>query len=195
MEITATEAHPLITLVTMIAPSPDWFVGTESLNLRDASGAWQSEITVPMYAWDAGTDSGTGYTSGNANTNPQAPITTIETVPFVVGGTLTPLGTMTLTLQSVVNTEDAPVAASSLHVWPQPMSNSGTVGLTMAASGDAEVSLFDVRGRRVRTLHTGPLASGDISIALDARGLAAGVYVLRAAMGADVQTHRVVIAQ
>lgn len=33
-----TTDHPRITLVTMIAPSPDWFVGVSGLSLLDASG-------------------------------------------------------------------------------------------------------------------------------------------------------------
>ena len=32
-----SSAFPLVTLVTMIAPSPDWFVGVSGLNLRDGN--------------------------------------------------------------------------------------------------------------------------------------------------------------
>lgn len=195
LELTATDTHALVTLVSMIAPSPDWFVGTESLDLRDASGEWRAEIRRPLYVWDAGTDSGPNYTSGDADTDPQEPIARIETAPFVVGGTLTPVGTVTFTLLNVVETERAPEAAPALRVWPQPMGGAGTVALTMPASGDAEVVLYDARGRRVQVLHDGPLASGETALRLDASSLAPGVYVLRAAMGAEVQTQRVVVAR
>ena len=45
--------YPLVSALTMIAPSPDWFVGVDSLNLCDGA-SWKSKVTVPMYAWDAG---------------------------------------------------------------------------------------------------------------------------------------------
>lgn len=68
--------NPLITLVTMIAPSPDWFVGTHGLALRDDDG-WMNFIEVDLWAYDSGTDSGANYTSGNQNTSPFEPIRNI----------------------------------------------------------------------------------------------------------------------
>ncbi len=81
-------SHPYVTLVSMIAPSPDWFVGVTALALRDATG-WLSP-TVSLVAWDAGTDSGESFTSGNQETMPQDIIHLITTGPL--GGT-PPLGT------------------------------------------------------------------------------------------------------
>ena len=37
-DVAVTTDHPRVTLVTMIAPSPDWFVGVSGLSLLDASG-------------------------------------------------------------------------------------------------------------------------------------------------------------
>ncbi len=67
---------PLVTLVTMIAPSPDWFVGVHGLALRDDSG-WIPVVEADLWAYDAGTDSGTNYTSPNQDTSPQEPIRNI----------------------------------------------------------------------------------------------------------------------
>lgn len=90
---TLTADHPEVTLVTMIAPSPDWFVGVHGLDLR-ASGSWADQVTVPLFAYDAGTDSGLNFTSPNQDTNPQDPITLLTGGPFF--GT-TPLGSFTFT--------------------------------------------------------------------------------------------------
>ena len=38
VNFTVTAAHPLVTLVSMIAPSPDWFVGVAGLSLLDSQG-------------------------------------------------------------------------------------------------------------------------------------------------------------
>jgi hypothetical protein len=90
---TATAAHPLVTLVTMVAPSPDWFVGVAGLDLMDG-GAWASEVVVPLLAWDAGTDFGATFTAPDIDAVPQVPIAPITSGPI---GTGVPLGTFTFT--------------------------------------------------------------------------------------------------
>ena len=57
--------HNLMSLVSMLGPSPDWFVGVNSLNLCLRNCSWASEIVLPLSLWDAGTDSGRTYTSPN----------------------------------------------------------------------------------------------------------------------------------
>jgi hypothetical protein len=85
---------PLVTLVTMVAPSPDWFVGVSSLSLLDDGGRWVISKTVELYPYDAGTDSGVDYTSPNADVTPHDPITNISGLfPF----SDQPLGTLTFT--------------------------------------------------------------------------------------------------
>jgi hypothetical protein len=96
LEFKVSENYPLVTLVTMIAPSPDWFVGVDSLNLFE-NGSFVDEKTVVLYAYDAGTDSGTNYTSPNEPTDPPVPIFKIEGYPFFYDGELIPLGTFTFT--------------------------------------------------------------------------------------------------
>ena len=76
--ITLHEDFPLVTLVTMIAPSPDWFVGVSGLSLRDADGSWIEELVVVLYPYDAGTDSGPNYTSANDDTQPKEPIRSLR---------------------------------------------------------------------------------------------------------------------
>ena len=91
--LTVTEDHPLVTLVTMIAPSPDWFIGVHGHSLLE-NGSWVDSVTIPLVAYDAGTDSGVGFFSGNINTSPKAPIAQITSGPLTGG---VPLGTFTFT--------------------------------------------------------------------------------------------------
>ena len=86
-----TDEFPAVTLVTMIAPSPDWFVGTDAVELFE-NGAWVDEKVVALLAWDAGTDSGPNFTSGDQDTNPQQPIALVTGGPFTGSD---PLGTFT----------------------------------------------------------------------------------------------------
>lgn len=84
-----SQAHPLVSLVSMIAPSPDWFTGITSLPLF-VDGRWISHLSIALQAYDAGTDSGTNFLSPNAATDPPMPVS--ELIP---AGENRPLGTLT----------------------------------------------------------------------------------------------------
>ena len=74
----ATKERPLVTLLTMIAPSPDWFVGVSGLSLLDARGRWLSRLDVDLFPYDAGTENGTGFSLSNPATVPQGTIASIR---------------------------------------------------------------------------------------------------------------------
>jgi len=94
VNFTVTQSYPLATVVTMIAPSPDWFVGVSGTNLFQG-GKWVDELVISLQPFDSGTDSGTNYTSPNNNTNPADPIFEIMGFPFLNNGIVQPLGTFT----------------------------------------------------------------------------------------------------
>ena len=76
--VTLTDAHPLVTLVTMVAPSPDWFVGVSGLPLQEAHGKWLPSRVVELFPYDAGTEDGTEFSLDNNATSPQGTITSIK---------------------------------------------------------------------------------------------------------------------
>ncbi|UCF13750.1 MAG: spondin domain-containing protein [Thermoplasmatales archaeon] len=94
LEFKVSKNFPLVTLVSMVAPSPDWFVGVDSLSLYE-NGSFVNEKTVVLYAYDAGTDSGTNYTSPDDPTDPPVPVFKIEGYPFFYDDELVPVGTFT----------------------------------------------------------------------------------------------------
>ena len=104
IEFMVSPNYPLVTLVTMIAPSPDWFVGVNSLNLME-NGSFVDELVVTLYAYDAGTDSGTNYTSPDDPTDPQEEIFLIEGYPFYYEDEIVPCGTFTFRKIKENNTE------------------------------------------------------------------------------------------
>jgi len=74
---------PYITLVSMLAPSPDWFVGVAGLSLIE-NGLWIENKTIDLFVYDAGTDDGATYTSPDADSNPKQPISQFTTKPFLI---------------------------------------------------------------------------------------------------------------
>ena len=82
-DIEVPDDHPLITLTSMIGPSPDWFVGISGVSLLDGEGDWRRTVMLDLYPYDAGTEDGTRFSLNNPNTNPQETITSIRgTAPF-----------------------------------------------------------------------------------------------------------------
>lgn len=91
----------LVTVTSMLAPSPDWFVGVSGLNLLDEDMNWIDTLEVDLFVYDAGTDSGSDYTSPNQATNPRENIRRITESPFLVDGEVRPVGTFRFALQTV----------------------------------------------------------------------------------------------
>jgi hypothetical protein len=69
--------QPMLSLVTMIAPSPDWFIGVNSVDLIE-QGKWRERVEVDLFAYDAGTDSGATFDAADSDTSPKETITRLS---------------------------------------------------------------------------------------------------------------------
>ncbi len=72
-QLLVTAQFPLLSLGSMLAPTPDLFVGLSSLSLCE-SGAFVGEKTVEAVVYDAGTKDGDEFSYGSGPTTPPAPI-------------------------------------------------------------------------------------------------------------------------
>lgn len=182
-EFGASRSFPFVTILSMLAPSPDWFVGVAGLDLRDGPG-WKSLLEIPAIVYDAGTDSGSTYTAADADTQPRAPIAALTDPPFdqnpVVG---------VWRFERIVSEAtgrdrlDGPLnGPSGLSVWPNPVRSMLHVRLSGAWSVPPDVEVFDVLGRlRHRTVPR--VREG---LVVDVSGWAAGMYVIRAGVATQV---------
>lgn len=59
-EFEVSKEFPLVSMVSMLGPSPDWFIGTESLSMVDKNGRFIPAITYELYPYDAGIASDNG---------------------------------------------------------------------------------------------------------------------------------------
>ena len=87
VEIEVNKQNPSITLATMIAPSPDWYIAVVNVNLFEGN-EFVSNKTIDASIYDAGTDNGTDYTSADEVTNPQQNISILDDAPLSNGLTL-----------------------------------------------------------------------------------------------------------
>jgi hypothetical protein len=95
VDVRMTREFPLLSLVSMLAPSPDWFVGVAGLDLCEGH-RWAASRTIPLFAHDAGTDSGVSYEAADVDTQPRAPIRRLDGPPFRMDGEVRAVGTLTL---------------------------------------------------------------------------------------------------
>lgn len=69
-------AHPLVTVVSMVAPSPDWFIGVSGIRLHE-NGSWVAEKQIELRVYDAGSDHGEVFTAPDDDANPKQPISSL----------------------------------------------------------------------------------------------------------------------
>lgn len=86
----------LVSFVSMLAPSPDWFTGLSSVDLAP-NGVWLDRATAALWTWDAGTDDGGAYAASNADTQPRQSVRLSAAPAFLGEDGLRPLGMATLT--------------------------------------------------------------------------------------------------
>ena len=54
-EFSADKNHQFLSVVSRMKPSPDWFVGVDSLNLCDKNTCtWKQKVDVDLFPMDAG---------------------------------------------------------------------------------------------------------------------------------------------
>ena len=92
-------AHPLVDVVNMVAPSPDWFTGATDVDLIE-NGAWVARRTLTLPAYDSGGDDGTTYNAPDRDTNPKKPTTRAASRHFVISGKVKPVATVTFVRKS-----------------------------------------------------------------------------------------------
>ena len=77
-EVTVTEEHPFMSLVSMIAPSPDWVIAVSNMKLFNKDQGFFNGVTkLPLYALDGGTESGDrpgNFSINNEETLPLQPV-------------------------------------------------------------------------------------------------------------------------
>jgi hypothetical protein len=95
---TIDEAHPMVSIGAMIAPSPDWCALAADVQLYE-NGAWVAKKTITLEAWDVGTDSATSYRAFDADMQPRGPIELNPSPYFTKQGHRIPVGTLTFVRQ------------------------------------------------------------------------------------------------
>jgi hypothetical protein len=93
--VVVPKSRPHISVISMVAPSSDWFVGVDSLSLLDDGGAFKDSIQVWLRLNDAGTErDDRAFSLANAAMQPAEPILDQHDQVFAPGAR--PLALLTL---------------------------------------------------------------------------------------------------
>lgn len=185
-DVVISEDFPLITLVSMVAPSPDWFIAINSLNLRnDTNTDWKDTFTLDVFAYDSGTDSGTDYTSGNQVTNPAEPVSHITGFP--INGNK--MATITFTLKNVLSVDETN-DVESVSIYPNP--SNGVISISNIISLET-LEIYNINGSLVKQINLEN--NYDINtIDLDLNDLNTGIYLTKFTDNNGVsKTHKLII--
>jgi len=137
---------PLVSLITMIAPSPDWVAQVNSVKLTDDDDDFIQELTLEVFASDAGTDSGTTYGSSNIVTDPAVNMFSLQdTAPF----SSQIIGTFKFTLQSVLSVDDDVALQKAVTIYPNP--SNGVVFVKNIGNDVLEkAEVYTVNGKKLK---------------------------------------------
>jgi len=174
--VTVSENFPLITLVSMVAPSSDWFIAVNNLNLRSGNNAvnngWKNTFTVDVFAYDSGTDSGTNYTSSNMSTNPREPITMVSGSP--INGNK--MATITFTYTSSTLSAENISSVENLKISPTPSNGHITIS-NIQNINLKTIEIYSVLGTLVKQIH---VRQNPSKLNLDLSQFHKGLYLLKA---------------
>ena len=166
--VEVSEDFPLLTLASMIAPSPDWMIAVNSVDLRPG-GNWVNNLSIDLFPYDAGTENGFGYSTSNTSTNPQGVITNIAGAPGYPFNT-TKMATLTIELQQVLSVNEVE-SIVDVKLYPNPTKDKVELALPNGIALQ-EVMIYDILGKVVYNAKSG-------NTLLDISNLNDGIYVAR----------------
>jgi len=142
--ISVSADFPYISLMTMLAPSPDWLAEIHNVKFTDDFGNWKNNITISVYATDAGTDNGTTFHSPDSDTNPPENISSLQNIlPF----SDQIIAQFVFDLSIILNVDDV-TFQNSISLYPNP--TNGTIFINnLGYETLTKAEIFDITGKNI----------------------------------------------
>lgn len=83
----------------------------------------------------------------------------------------------------------------SMSAYPNPFNAAVTVNFTTPQNSPVNLSVFNVMGQKVATLHQGPIQAGSHQVSWDATHEATGVYLLHLESGSERRTQKLLLVK
>jgi hypothetical protein len=104
------------------------------------------------------------------------------------------------TVTAVSDQNGPPQANTITSIYPNPFNPHTTIAFALAESGPVELAIFDLRGRPVRVVESGPLPIGSHQVTWDGqddedRAVPTGTYFCRLSTPQGSQTKKLTLAR
>ena len=99
------------------------------------------------------------------------------------------------TVQTTVEAEDGATPSTAMAVYPNPVAHSATLRFATASAGRVTVTVFDVLGRTVATLHDADITPGLSRSPVVTAGQASGMYFVRVVTPSEARTLPVTVVR
>ena len=175
LNVNVNEDFPYITLVSMVAPSPDWFIAVNSENLRSGNNlinnGWKDTYIVDVITYDSGTDNGIDYEAANFVSIPRQPIAMVSGAP--VNGNK--MGTLTFTYNSSTLSNATLNNIDSIKIFPNP--TNGNITISNIQNIELKtIEIYSVLGKLVKQIH---VRQNPSKLNLDLSQFNSGMYLLK----------------
>ena len=132
--------YSMVSLITMIAPSPDWFVGVDSYDLCGMNG-WKENVTMDLLPWDAGTENGQTYRLNNMATMP------VDVIMRITQGSNSDIGKhANVTFATVTFTRGEMIPTTTQTTTTQTATTASAPGLSAGLFAFLSVLLLTIMG-------------------------------------------------
>ena len=167
-DVEFTDEFPLVTLATMVAPSPDWFSGVSSYSMKNLDDSWKQTHTIEVFVYDAGTEQGMTYSTSN---DPSMPHENIRSLRNMYMFNDNKIGDITFTLKTTLSNSNFD-SNKEFRMSPNP--SNGNVIISDMTNGNNTISIYDVLGKRVYTNTINNTRAN-----LNLTNLKSGLYILK----------------
>ncbi len=184
---TMKSSHPLVSVLSMVAPSPDWFVGVSNLRLYD--NGWRNRV-VDLYPYDAGTENGSRWSLGNPATIPQGVIASIRNTGRFLDN---PIARLSFTSEQATDDDTGTVSSGTysadytVPLLVAPGASGEPQGMLRILNGTAESGTVEIHAIDDAGTRTGPatftlgawaaaeFTAADLQSGNASRGLSGGI--------------------
>jgi hypothetical protein len=164
-----------------ISLAPD-ILTWQSTDRSDHASFWDYNYPAMLGIEDFSSDFNPYYHTTNDN---MSHIDTALFTNYVKAGigAMASLGVIDTTGEAVWDDGGVPRSFTLLRNYPNPFNSSTLISFDLRNKSDIDLAVYDLLGREVTTLASGPMEAGSHSVTWNAAGFASGVYLCRLRIG------------
>ena len=159
-----------MTILSMVAPSPDWFIAANSIDIINPTSGWIDYLELDVYTYDAGTDNGVNYDSPNS---PNTPVGISLINGFPTNGNK--IGTLIIDFETQLLSTPTFEASKALKIAPNP--SKGRISITGDNVANLQsVKVYNILGSLVKDMQVNTV---ETTLNLDLSTLKKGIYLVK----------------